>query len=121
MSFSKSLHWFDFCWVGSTRPASRGFFYAMHYCYVVYSAAIDRHYVGETECVYQRLLLHNTHRFSGSFTMRASDWKVVLELECRDREHARAVERHIKKMKSRKYLDNLIRYEELRQKLLGRF
>jgi putative endonuclease len=90
----------------------------MHVVYILYSQSSDKYYIGETEDVEARLKQHKGGVFKGSFTTQADDWKVVLTFSCRDREHARKVEQHIKKMKSRKYLENLIQYPEMREKVL---
>jgi len=46
------------------------------------------------------------------FTAKADDWNLFFSLECRDISHAKQIEKHIKKMKSRKYIENLKSYPE---------
>ena len=89
--------------------------------YILFSKSIQRYYIGETEDLNTRLLQHNSGAFIGSFSGRAKDWAVVLVLNCRDRTHARAIEAHIKKMKSTKYIVNLIKFKELQDKVLSIF
>ena len=76
------------------------------YVYILYSAEIDRYYIGSTDNMEVRLQKHiaGTTRF----TSRTNDWKIVFIKECIDRANAIKEERRIKKMKSRKYIEKLI-------------
>ena len=87
--------------------------------YILYSTKLDRFYVGCTNDFDERLIKHGL-KFYGkeSFTAKADDWKVVLHFNCIDEQQAKSIERHIKKMKSRKYIENLISYPEMIEKLL---
>ena len=88
------------------------------YCYILYSKKLDRYYIGETEDIDQRLILHNSGFFKGSYTSKVSDWVIYYFIKCNSREQARAIEYYIKKMKSRKYIENLSKYPEISEKLL---
>ncbi|HNW98088.1 MAG TPA: GIY-YIG nuclease family protein [Bacteroidales bacterium] len=79
-----------------------------HFVYILYSTKADRYYVGETCNLEERLKMHNSGFFKGSFTKQANDWNIVFSLECNDINIARRIELYIKKMKSRKYIENLI-------------
>ncbi|MBK8954028.1 MAG: GIY-YIG nuclease family protein [Saprospiraceae bacterium] len=79
----------------------------MHYVYIIYSKAIDRYYIGETEDFEQRLRWHNEHQFIGSFTTRATDWERYLVFEMKDIQESRKFEAHLKSQKSRKYIESL--------------
>ena len=76
----------------------------MHWCYVLYSPAIDKFYVGDTENLELRITQHNTGSFKNSYTSKACDWTLYISLLCRDRSQARKVELFIKKMKSKKFI-----------------
>ena len=76
------------------------------FVYIIYSAKLDRFYVGHTENVETRLGQHNT-RFS-TFTSKASDWILVYTEEYPERKSAHLRELEIKKKKSRKYIEYLI-------------
>ena len=56
-----------------------------------------------------------------SHTKRADDWIVFYQLECNSRRQAILIEKHIKQMKSRKYLKNLAEFPEIGTKLLMKF
>ena len=81
----------------------------MHFLYIIYSKSQDRFYVGETSDLNYRLELHNTHHFKGSYTKIASDWAFVLQHECSSKTEALYLERFIKRMKSRKFIEKIIK------------
>jgi putative endonuclease len=90
----------------------------MYFVYILYSKTIDKFYVGETVDLAARLDLHNNGEFDLSYTKQARDWMLYFKLECPDRTVARRIELHIKKMKSRKYYENLLKYPEISKKLI---
>ena len=93
----------------------------MHFVYIIYSNEYDQFYVGETENLEDRLEQHNSGYFPKGFTSKAKDWKLFLSIGCIDRIHARKIERHIKKMKSKRYIRNLKEYAEMQTRLLNTF
>ena len=42
-----------------------------------------------------------------NFTAKANDWEIFLHFECSDEVQAKSIEHHIKKMKSKVYIENL--------------
>ena len=89
--------------------------------YILHSSSIDFYYVGSCKDLDQRLLEHNSDAFKKGFTSRATDWEVYLRVDDLSYEQARKMEIHIKKMKSRKYIENLYRYPEMLDKLKLRY
>jgi putative endonuclease len=90
--------------------------------YILFSATLNRYYTGCSSQFDIRLEQHQLHYFGmDSFTAKANDWELQLLLTCRDEHHAKAIERHIKQMKSKVYISNLILYSELQHKLLTRY
>jgi putative endonuclease len=81
----------------------------MYFLYIVYSKSQDWFYTGETLDLNYRLELHNTHQFKGSYTKIASDWAFVLQHECSSKTGALYLERFIKRMKSRKFIEKIIK------------
>jgi putative endonuclease len=79
----------------------------MFYVYIIYSGKLDRYYVGYTSDVVIRLEQHNTGE--SSFTSKASDWKLMYQELYLNREEAHKREISIKKKKSRKYIEWLIK------------
>ncbi|MCG9898906.1 MAG: GIY-YIG nuclease family protein [Hydrotalea sp.] len=74
--------------------------------YIIYSAAVDRLYVGQTSNLQDRLYRHN-HSGSKS-TKKANDWRVVYTEVFETRTEAIARENAIKRKKSREYMQKLI-------------
>jgi len=91
-------------------------------CYIVYSSSIDSFYIGYTSDIDERIRLHNNGVFGGkSFTHRATDWKIFLLINCDTIKQAVFVEAKIKKMKSRKYIENLKNNPEMAEKILKEY
>jgi putative endonuclease len=93
----------------------------MFVVYILYSAEVDRFYIGQTEDYSHRLDLHQQKFFKGSFTVQAKDWATYLIIDCVSRVQSVNIESHIKRMKSRKYILNLNQYPEMIEKLKKRF
>ena len=90
--------------------------------YILFSPSLHVFYTGVTTIsVVDRLKGHNEKYYDNKFTSRASDWEIYFTIECDCEEHARAIETHIKKMKSKIYIRNLKKYPSMSQELLSRF
>ena len=92
-----------------------------YFCYILYSEKLNRYYIGETSNLEERQHLHNTAFFKGCYTSRTNDWHVKISIVCNSRTESRRIENHIKSMKSKKYIENLITYPEMILKLQDRF
>ena len=77
-----------------------------YYCYILYSAKLDRYYVGHSENVDKRIIQHNSG--DSAFTSKTEDWVIVYQQQFQTRKEARDRETEIKKKKSRKYIEWLI-------------
>ena len=80
----------------------------MHSTYILYSEKLDKYYIGHTSASLDDRLLKHLGEHSG-FTSRAKDWKIVFSRSFDTKEEAYAFEREIKKWKSRRAIENLIR------------
>ena len=80
----------------------------MHYFYIIYSENLDRYYIGESLDSEHRLNQHNTHYFKKNFTKAASDWILKLNYETSTKEEAFTLERFVKRMKSKKFIEKII-------------
>ena len=78
----------------------------MWFVYILYSAKIDRYYVGVTNKLEWRLERHNAGW--GKYTKRGIPWKIVYTEEYNDKSEALKREREIKRRKSRDYIERLI-------------
>ncbi len=86
--------------------------------YIIYSPSVDAFYIGVTqEGIEHRLLKHNQSDYVNHFTSKAHDWQLFLLLPCDSVAQSMKIEKHIKSMKSRKYIQNLKTYPEIFEKL----
>ena len=90
----------------------------MHYVYIIYSSSKNSFYIGESMDIENRLTEHNSDLHKFSYTRKAKDWVIFYLLECENKAQAEKIEKHIKRMKSRKYYENLKKYPNISLKLL---
>ncbi len=91
-------------------------------CYILFSNKLNRYYTGFTTLsVDQRLENHLTNYYDNKFTSKAKDWIVFLEIKCPNADTARKVEAHIKRMKSKRYIENLKKYPEIVENLILKY
>ena len=86
--------------------------------YIIYSASIERYYIGSCLDLELRIEEHNTGVYKTNFTNRAKDWKVCFTINDLEMSASRQIENHIKKMKSRIYIENLVKFPEISEKLI---
>jgi putative endonuclease len=91
----------------------------MPFTYIIYSPTRDKYYTGAcNENLNSRIQKHNSAFYGKThFTASASDWIVFLSVSTQTYQHAIRLERKIKAMKSRKYIENLKKYPELLHKI----
>jgi putative endonuclease len=89
--------------------------------YILHSASIDQFYTGSCKNLSERLEAHKNNKFSRGFTRRASDWKLFFQIDNLTYQQAREIESHIKRMKSKTYIKNLIIYREVTEKLILKY
>ncbi|SEP75637.1 GIY-YIG nuclease family protein [Flavobacterium urocaniciphilum] len=91
-----------------------------HFLYILYSSSTNKFYIGETSDVTFRLNLHNTHEFKGSFTKIASDWEIKLSFENEQKSNILYLEKFIKKMKSKVFIQKIIENPEILNDILSK-
>jgi putative endonuclease len=89
----------------------------MNTVYILYSSKLGKFYIGQTTDLANRLLQHNDLNSSYS-TKRGQPWKIFLTMQCKSISHAMKLERHIKNMKSKKFILNLKKYPELIERII---
>jgi len=90
------------------------FFDPMGFCvYILYSAKLDKFYVGMTKDLVERLKRHNNPTDPERFTARGIPWALFLTLPCESEEHSLRLERLLKAKKSKVFIQNLKKYPEL--------
>ena len=94
----------------------------MNACYIIYSSSFDRYYTGAThDSVFNRLQKHNDKKYGSAATAFANDWEIFLIIESESYTMALNIEKHIKKMKSKSYFQNLKKYPEMISKLKSKY
>ena len=89
--------------------------------YILHSITLNRYYIGFTMDFDARLDFHLNSNEQRKFTHNASDWTTFIKIECQSKKQALEIEKHIKKMKSKVYIENLVRYPEIIVKLLEKY
>ncbi len=89
--------------------------------YILYSKKLNKHYIGFTENIIQRLEFHLNDTQSRKFTYKTDDWELVFTIECESKNQGLSIEKYIKSMKSKVYIQNLLRYPEMKFKLLEKY
>ena len=71
----------------------------------------------KTICISEARPLFTEIFWNNKFTSKAEDWELYYKISCEKRVQANQIENHLKKMKSSKYLRNLVKYPEISEKL----
>ena len=88
--------------------------------YILHSEKLNRYYIGYTSNFDLRLEFHKNAP-PNKYTSNASDWTLFFSLICSTKTQALSIEKHIKNMKSKVYIENLTRYPEISTKLLTKY
>jgi len=92
------------------------------FVYIIYSLNLNSYYIGYCkDMLDDRIHKHQLGFYDSSYTKKASDWVLVWHLKCHNTKQALAIEKHIKRMKSKIYIQNLLKYKELGEKLLKKY
>ncbi|MDI9310413.1 MAG: GIY-YIG nuclease family protein [Limnohabitans sp.] len=88
-------------------------------CYIIYSEKLGKYYIGVSqENLKQRITNHNSSFYGkDKFTSVADDWELKLFIKTENFAHAIRIERKLKSMKSKVYIENLMKYPELVEKI----
>ena len=78
----------------------------MAYMYILYSEKLNKYYIGSCINLERRLYEHNIGH--SSFTSTGIPWKLVYSEEFETDLEAKRREMKVKKMKSRKYIEQLL-------------
>ena len=80
----------------------------MYFVYIIYSDKLNRYYVGTTDDVERRLSEHNHDFYKNSFTSKGIPWDLKLSYKTPSSQKAYDLERFIKKMKSRVFIEKIL-------------
>jgi len=78
----------------------------LHFVYILFSAALDRYYIGSSENPEMRLTKHLANH--EGFTARAKDWQLVYKESFQQKAESLKRERQLKNWKSRIRIKRLI-------------
>ena len=94
----------------------------MSIVYILTSKKADQYYVGYSTVTFElRYDRHLNHYYKNKFTASYDDWEMFLIIECASDKQGIQIEKHIKSMKSSKYIKNLKLYPEIIEKLKGKY
>ena len=79
----------------------------MYYFYILYSDQLNKYYIGHSSDLEERLRRHNSNH--KGWTGKANDWKIVYSEEFAAKDLALFREHEVKKWKSRKRIEKLIK------------
>ena len=88
--------------------------------YILYSQKLNKFYTGFTTNLNMRLDFHKNAE-NRKFTHNSDDWEVFYTIECFSKKQGLSIEKHIKKMKSKTYIENLSKYPEITIKLMVQY
>ena len=91
------------------------------FVYIIKSKKTNAFYIGETDDLENRIHWHNNLKLNTNTTKSGIPWEFFYTINCESRSQARKIEKHLKRMKSRKYLINLRKYPEISMKLLEKY
>ena len=88
--------------------------------YILYSEKLNRYYIGYTTNFDKRLEFHKNAELN-KFTANAQDWELFLKIPCENKIQGLNIEKHIKNMKSKIYIENLLKYPDIILKLKDKY
>ena len=86
--------------------------------YILYSPTINKYYVGSCINLSERLIEHQIGKYKNSYTAKANDWILFYSIDYLEYRQARLIEAHIKRMKSKKYFKDLMKYKDISLNLI---
>lgn len=92
----------------------------MNIVYILHSNKLNRFYIGFTSDFNTRIEFHRNAQ-SHKFTSNADDWELFLKITCDSKTQGLQIEKHIKNMKSKTYIENLIQYPDIILKLKDKY
>ena len=85
----------------------KGYFSLMYSVYIIYSEKLDKHYIGYSSDVEDRLLKHN--RKSKGFSSLGKPWSLVYTESFETKKAAMDREKQLKRWKNRERIESLIK------------
>ncbi|WP_421977933.1 GIY-YIG nuclease family protein [Roseivirga seohaensis] len=89
--------------------------------YILFSASLDKFYIGYTSNFEERIRFHNDSVKNNIWTKRGQPWKEFFIIKDLTKSPALKIEKHIKRMKSKKYTQELSNDPKLVEQLKAQF
>ena len=90
--------------------------------YILVSEMLGKFYVGSTqEALEVRYEQHLNKFFESAYTTISDEWRIFLVIDCESITQTIRIEKHIKNMKSKKYIHDLKKYPEIIERLKLRY
>ena len=68
-----------------------------------------------------RMTEHRAKTYADAYTRKADDWELFYKIEDLAYQQARGIEIHIKRMKSKKYINDLLKFPEISERLVIKY
>lgn len=85
--------------------------------YILFSKQLNKFYTGSCKDFSYRIDQHFNKEIAKSFTTIVDDWELYISIDNLHYEQARLIEKRIKRMKSRIYIQNLKLYPDIVERL----
>jgi putative endonuclease len=90
--------------------------------YIIHSTSLNKFYTGiSTLPIEERLNNHNDQYYDNKYTSKGIPWTLFWHLQLEDIDLAKCIEKHIKDMKSKVYIENLKKHPEIAEKLIVKY
>ena len=84
-----------------------------YYVYILHSQKLNRFYIGTTDNPANRFIEHNTVKYEDSYTVKGIPWELVLVHPCKSSKNAYLIEKFIKRMKSKVFIQKIIDFPDI--------
>lgn len=89
--------------------------------YILYSHKLDSFYTGSCLNLESRMKEHRAKTYADAYTRKADDCELFYKIEDLAYQQARGIEIHIKRMKSKKYINDLLKFPEISERLVIKY
>jgi putative endonuclease len=80
----------------------------MYYVYAIYNKAVNKFYIGQTEDLEFRLVVHNQKLLKGYTSRFDGNWKLIYSEKCQSRKEALIREKQLKTYRGRQFIKTFI-------------
>lgn len=88
----------------------------MYIAYSIYNYKHNKIYIGQTEDLSSRLLMHNNHTFKGYTSQFDGIWELIYKEEVKTRVEALKREKQLKSYRGREFIKQFVDYSRVAQR-----